>query len=90
METLKLSKHSIELPMNADLSQVEYFTNKFEMKMNGSLPAESAWWIDGINELKEWEKQIIWFRIKQFIDWDSRDRQLEHEDIPDWFITLRS
>lgn len=82
--TIKFTNRIIEIPMNADLTQVEYFINKFDMKMNGSLPAEAAWWIDGIGELKEWEKIVIWLRVKEFIDWKSRDRQAEHGDVPDW------
>lgn len=76
----------IEIPMNADISQIEYFENKFIMKMDGSLPSEAAWWIDGIGELDEWEKISIWMRVKNFIDWDSRDRGAEHGDVPEWSV----
>lgn len=65
-------------------SRAKYYTEKFGMKMNGSLPSEAAWWIDGIGNIDTGTKVLIWKNIQKYLDRDSRDRQLEHADLPEW------
>ena len=63
----------------------EYFVNKFEMKMADILPSVAAEWIDGIGELTNDQKLKVWNNIQPSLDTYSRDRQLEHGDMPSWF-----
>ena len=64
--------------------QINYFVEKFESKMSGSVPSVSAWWIDGISELSASEKAEVFNRIQGSMDLQARDRGAEHEDLPLW------
>ena len=65
-------------------SQVDYFIDKFSRKMSDSTVSGSAWWIDGISELSDKEKKQVWDKVKHLTDTKSRDRQMEHNDLPTW------
>lgn len=64
-----------------DVQLVDHYVAKFSAKMTGSLPSESAWWVDGTNQ-RDAVKLAIWDQIQDFIDHDSRDRGAENGDWP--------
>jgi len=70
--------------MKKENLKVNYYVYKFEAKMRNSVPSDSAWWIDGISELNDEEKNAVYDRCSSIMDWHSRDRGAEHEDLPDW------
>jgi len=64
---------------------IQWYTEKSRMRMSGRTPSTLAWWIDGIGDwMSDTGKKEIWNNVKDIADWDARDRQREHNDMPEW------
>ena len=63
---------SFALFENLNKRQVDFYIEKFSDKMEGSTLSTSAWWIDGIGELSDEEKQAVWIEIQEYIDKDTK------------------
>jgi len=71
---------------SSDDMAVNYFVEKFESKMSGSVPSIAAWWVDGISELSPGEKAEVFRQIRGSMDLLARDRGAEHDDFPSWIL----
>lgn len=61
--------------------QVKYFIEKFRDKMNGSPYQASAYWVDGIGELNNDEKKLVWKGIQEYVNKSTYNKA---EDLPNW------